>query len=569
MGRANQMDYEPNDIREYMGRRLARFTNERIDHEALWKEIKDFILPRAGRFDDSNGNQQRIPSYDAILNSTATNAVKVWVAFIMAGMSSPARPWFKLVGEQAGRDTTSEENAWMDKYRDTMLDVFARSNFYHTLPRVYEEGGAFGNGCMYIAEDAEDVVRFYHYTIGEFYWGMSARLEIDTIYRVFTMTVAQLVSRFGKENISKGVMNQYNMKQLNEKVRVVHVIEPNALSLPSKLRPKDKGKRYISVYYEQAARDKMDQVLSVSGYREFPAMPFRVGPSSDDAYAVGVGADCLADVRELQHKELELAKALDYMNEPHLQSSGGVGQIFRHPGSVTEVSPHNPDALRPIHEVRFPIGELRAEIESLENRIREWFDNHLAVTIMNDRRSNVTAREIDAIEGEKLLQAGPVLESVQVFLSKIIDRTFEVMMTAGVGEPPPQSLEGEKLNVEFLGMLAQAQKAIGVRSIERTYGFAAMLSGMLAQGDQKPFDNFNIDESVKDFGRMVGMPTDNWSTDDERDEVREQRAQQEQQMQAMAQAEAMAGTAQTMSQTPMGDDSALTQALDTVGAGAS
>jgi hypothetical protein len=563
--------YDENDVRAYMGRRMAQLMSERTDHEPNWKEIQQFILPRAGAFADEHGNENRIPNYDEILNSTATNAVKVFTAFIMAGMSSPARPWFKLVVGRVGRDSTPEEAHWLDKFRDVMLEVFARSNFYHILPRVYEEGGSFGNGCMYISEDIQDVVRFYHYTVGEFYWGLSDRLEIDTIYRPFTMKVAQVVSRWGVNNVSDKVRQQYETQKLDELVHVVHAIEPNVRSLPKSLRPFDKTKKYISVYYEQTNNGKMNDVLNVSGFREFPAMPFRLHPRSDDAYGIGVGTECLGDVRELQHKEFELAKILDYVADPHLKSTAGVGQIFRHPGAVSQVNPHHNDVLEPVFQANYPDRSIREDISVLEQRIREWFDNHLAQQILNNDRSNVTAREIEAAEQEKLLLAGPVLESVQVFLKKVIDRTFEVMLTRQIGPPPPESLQGIDLDVEFLGVLAQAQKAVGIRAIERGWEFGAYLSqALLAAGDPQAavevFDNYNTDESIRDFVRMVGMPTDQTIGADAVGKVRADRAQASQQAEQMAQAQAMAETGKTLAETPTGGETALRSALDVVGA---
>lgn len=557
--------YDAGDIREYMGRRLSRLMTHRTDHEPLWKELREYIMPRAGSFGDRSGNVNRIPNYDSILNSTATNAVKVFTAFIMAGMSSPARPWFKLVAEQAGHVVTPDESSWLDNYRDLMLDVFARSNFYHTLPRVYEEGATFGNGCMYISADVEDVVRFYHYTIGEFYWGLSDRNEVNHIYRPFVMKVEQVVSKWGIDNVSDKVKESYNAGRLAEDVHIVHAIEPNAESLPKKLRPLDKRKQFVSIYYEQSSRDKQDKVLSVSGYMKFPAMPFRLHPRSDDPYGIGIGAEALGDIRELQHKEFELAKALDYTNEPHLKSSGGIGQIFRHPGAVTQVNPHNQDALEPVHQVAYPSNGIREEIGQLETRIREWFDNHLARSVLNETRSNVTAREIDAAEQEKLLLAGPVLESVQIFLSKIIDRTFEIMVSENIGEPPPESLSGRKLSVEFLGVLAQAQRAVGVRAIERTWQFAAYLKEI--HEDPAVLDGLRANESLDDFARMVGMPSDNVASPEEREQKAANRQAEQQQMQQAAQAQQMAETGKMMAETPTGGTTALSEALDVVGAG--
>ena len=564
--------YDSADVRSEMGKRLSRMMKERTEHEPNWKEVKEFILPRAGAFDNSDGNSLRIPNYDSILNSTATNAVKVFVAFIMAGMSSPARPWFKLTKDDLTTEPSPEESAWMDSFRDLMLQVFSKSNLYHVLPRVYEEGAGFGNGCTYISEDYQDVVRFYHYTVGTFYWGLSERLEVDTIYRPFKMKVGQVVRKFGKDAVSPSLLQKYNSGKIAEEVSIVHAIEPNVESLPKKLRPVDTTKKFVSIYYEQDSTEVVDKVLSVSGYRQFPAMPFRMNISADDPYGFGTGEDCLGDVRELQHKELELATALDYVTDPPLNSTGGMGHVFRHPGAVNIINPHMQEDLKPTYQIDYQgLQHVRVEINVLETRIREWFDNHLARHILDENRSNITAREIEAAEQEKLLLAGPVLESVQIFLSKIIDRTFEIMLNAGVGESPPQSMQGSNLNVEFLGVLAQAQKAVGVRSIERAINFiggvAEMKESVIPGEGAKAWDIWDSDEGIRDYLRMIGTPSDQHVDPKAVEEIRAARAQAAQQQQAMMENEALAGTAKTLSETSMEGESALSAALDVTGGG--
>ena len=69
---------------------------------------------------------------------------------------------------------------------------------------------------------------------------------------------------------------------------------------------------------------------------------------------------------------------------------------------------------------------------------------------------------------EKLLMIGPVLERLHhEMLSPLIELTFARMVSAGIVPPAPEELHGRQLNVEFVSVLAQAQRAVATNSIDR------------------------------------------------------------------------------------------------------
>ncbi len=91
--------------------------------------------------------------------------------------------------------------------------------------------------------------------------------------------------------------------------------------------------------------------------------------------------------------------------------------------------------------------------------------------------------EIIARKEEKLMMLGPVLESLHGDLLKpLIDWAFEEMMRHRLFAPPPRELQGWPLEVELISMLAQAQSAARVQSIERSVGFVGSLVGAFPAG---------------------------------------------------------------------------------------
>ncbi|PWG73491.1 phage head-tail adapter protein, partial [Enterococcus hirae] len=77
---------------------------------------------------------------------------------------------------------------------------------------------------------------------------------------------------------------------------------------------------------------------------------------------------------------------------------------------------------------------------------------------LSDRRE-MTAREVQERHEEKLLMLGPVIERVQnELLDPMIDRVFSIALRGNALPPPPEELEGVDLRVEYISILAQAQR---------------------------------------------------------------------------------------------------------------
>ncbi len=151
-------------------------------------------------------------------------------------------------------------------------------------------------------------------------------------------------------------------------------------------------------------------------------------------------------------------------------------------------------------------------------------------------------------------------------LDPLIDRVFGMMLEQSVPRwtgllpgnpmlpPPPQELAGMDLNVEYVSILAQAQKALGVAGIERAVSFAGNLAGI--QPDI--VDKIDFDQAVDEYTAMLGVPPTMIRSDEDVAALRQQRAQAQQQQQAMEQMSAGIQGAKLLSETNVTDPSALT-----------
>ena len=525
-------------------RRWGDIKDERSSYFGHWQELSEYILPRRGRFLTSKRNDGSKKN-GKIIDSTATIAVRTLSAGMMSGITSPARPWFRLATPEPKLMEVSEVKQWLFNVEKRMADVFSRSNLYNSLQTIYEEMGVFGTGAMLLQEDHQDVIRCYPFTAGEYGLAISDRLDVNTFYREFQLSVAQVVQGFGIENCSDELKGMFKNGQLDKWVDIMHVIEPNSARDPA--MADNSNMPYTSRYFEKGGRE--DKFLSESGYEEFPVMAPRWHVTGVDIYGRSPAMDVLGDVKALQIEQKRKAQGIDKMVNPPMQAPSGLrGQTATVlPGGVTYVDTvqGTQGGFRPTYEVNPRLGELQQDIVENQERIRQGFYADLFQMLTMSNRRQITAREIDERHEEKLLMLGPVLERLHSeLLDPMIDRTFNIMVRNGLIPPPPEELAGVDLKVEYISVMAQAQRAIGTGAIERLAGFV----GNLAAAKPEVLDKLNADQSVDEYAEMLGVPPKIVVPDEEVEVAREARAQQLQQQQMLEQAGQGAQAAKVLSE---------------------
>lgn len=523
---------------------------ERSTWMTQWQEISRYLLPRNGRFllTDRNRGEKR---HNAIYDSTGTRALRVLAAGLMAGMTSPARPWFRLGTTDKALMGYGPVKVWLNDVTELMRDIFSRSNTYRSLHMMYEELGGFGTATSVVLPDFQDVIRHYPLTIGEYAIATDDRGEVNTLYREFEQTVGQMARQFGKDKLSPTVKNLFDKGRLDAWIPVTHIIEPRA---DRDVRQRDaKNMPIASCYFESASNTNSGadgSFLRESGFKRYPALSPRWAGVGGDIYGNSPGMECLGDIKQLQHQQLRKGQGIDYMVKPPVQMPASMKNMEFNtlPGGATYTDGVATSAIKNAFEVKIDLEHLLADIVDVRARIDETYYKNLFIAVINDTRSGVTAREIAEKHEEKLLMIGPVLERLHnELLKRKIDVTFDAMILAGIVPPPPPEMQDQELNVEFISMLAQAQRAIGTGSVDRF----VMAMGQIAQFKPGVLDKFDEDEWADSYGEMLGIDPTLIVADDKVAIIRKQRAkanaatQQQQQMAATAETAAKLASAKT------------------------
>jgi hypothetical protein len=206
--------------------------------------------------------------------------------------------------------------------------------------------------------------------------------------------------------------------------------------------------------------------------------------------------------------------------------------------------------------VNLNLQYLLNDIMDCRERVRGAFYADLFLMLANaGPNTRMTATEVAERHEEKLIMLGPVLERLHnELLAPLVDTTFTRMVQAGIVPPAPQELQGMDLNIEFVSMLAQAQRAIGTNAVDRFVGNL----GAIAQMKPDILDKFDQDEWADVYADMLGIDPALIIADKDVALVRQARAQA---MAAKEQAAVMQQQSQTvknMAQSPTGGDNALT-----------
>jgi len=534
------------DKRSCLLRRKGALWTERSSWDGHWAEIAQYQMPRASRFfvsDTNKGNKR----HNAIYDNTAIFAQRTLAAGMMSGMTSPARPWFRISLADKDLMEYGPVKTWLYDVSERMRAVFAKSNTYNTLHHCYEELGAFGTWADFVQSDFDNIIHHYPMTVGEYALATNDKGVVDTLARQVSMTVKQMVQWFGKDKVSVTVRNLFDSGKLDAWVEVVHMVQPRA----EYDRTKKDGKNmpFQSVYFEPAAAN-WEEFLSEGGYKRFPALCPRWVVTGNDVYGHSPGMDCLGDVKQLQLSQLRKAQAIDYQVNPPLQIPTAYKDQAhkRLPGGTMYVDSTSPGGgVRSAYEVNLRLDYLLDDIKDTRERIRGACYADLFLMLANDSRSGTTATEIAERNEEKLLMLGPVLERLHnELLSPLIDITFDRLMSTGVLPAPPDELQGADLNIEFISTLAQAQRAVAAGGVDRLLSTIGQVSAVPAW--QQAADKVDIDQVIDDYAEMYGVNPKIIVPDDVVAQRRAERAQAAQQAQAAASAPQAVDSAKTASE---------------------
>jgi hypothetical protein len=516
-------------LRERCEKRLNGLKAIRQAYEPEWKEIAQHAQPSRSRFLYEDKNRTFRRSNRAIYNSHGILAFRILASGMTSGLSSPSRPWFRLTLFDDAALDNDQTREWLSEVEKRMYAFLAETNFYAAAKSGYAELGMFGTEACAMVEHPKRGLVCHPLTAGEYWVGMGDDNTSDTLYRRVPMTVVQCVQSFGLERQSQRVRDAYKDGKYDDVVNVMHAIEPNqegdgSLGI--------KGKPWRSFYWDENDGDKQNGYLRLSGYDDQPFWAARWDAIGGDTYGSSPGMEAMADLRDLQFASKKASQMLATIENPEKVVPSTL-RLTGQPGNVVSAASVDKDMVFvPYVPDVAALQKAEEKIERLQNAVDRlaFADLFLAITNM-EGSADRTVPEINARIEEKMTQLGPVIERVNNEKLKVaIDRTFGIMSRLNMIPPAPDHLQGQALKIDFVSILAQAQRAYGLGQTERVVGFI----GNLAAAQPEAMDKLNVDEAIDDYVDRAGAPPKIIRSDEDVEQIREGRQQQQQAAQAAA-----------------------------------
>jgi hypothetical protein len=487
------------DIAHYV-RRLSVLEGERKrGWESHWRELSRHFLPRRARFLDGGARTNEGGARNCLQDGIGIMALRILANGMQSGLTSPARPWFSLTLRDQDAAKTDDAKVWLHDTYGKMMSVFAKSNFYDQIHILYSELACFGTAAVIVEEDERTLVRFRTLTVGEYSLDAGADGRIDTLYRRIRMTPRQVLQAW-PDGCPAGVRHKAEADAA-EWVTLLHAVEPNKDFRRGSVRGRERPWRSVYVMLEGAGRE----VLEDGGCYEFPALCPRWVVTASDIYGASPAMDALGDCRQLQKitEDARLALELE-VRPPLLVSAPTDARLNISPGAVNRVyaGSQGGATVTPLYQARANLQGAERTRAELREQIQRHFHNDLFLMI-SEADKRMTATEVAERNGEKMLMLGPVLDRLRSELFQpLIERVYGMMDRAGMLARPPDYLAGLDLKVEFISILAQAQKQAGITAISRLAAFAAQVMPMYPE----IADKINFDEALDLWADMEGAP---------------------------------------------------------------
>ena len=501
-----------------------------------WQDQARYLNPTRGFF------YYGIPDYGApldhgtLIDSHVRRCIRDFACGMQSGMTSPARPWFKIGVQNKDLMNYKPLKLYFEQVNNILFGLMGHSNVYEGFYNSYEELATFGTAAWAIEEDFTDVFRARSYTIGEYFLGCGPDGRVNAFTRSTWKTVAQIVEEYGEDMCSPTIISMYYNNQSDAWRRAIQLIEINDDRIPDYDDFKNKQTRAIT--WEDGSQQNL--YLKLEGFNEFPIIAPRWQPrTTHDNYGNGPGADFLGDVRMLQMMQKKKLIGLDKVVDPPLQADANIGIVNTLPGGVTRWSSTSPNAgVKPLYQVQIDLNAVREDINEVKQAANEAFFTDLFKTMINDDRPGITAYEIAEKKAEIMNMLSPIVNSLNNEQNnQAVMRIYNIAKRTGALPPVPPDiaklLKGQALRIEYISILSQAQKMMGLQPIEQTVGFFTNNAQIFPQ----MIDNLDQDATARQYMDDIGLPEslkmDLAKIKQKRDAQAKAQAEQQKQQQAL------------------------------------
>lgn len=332
---------------------------------------------------------------------------------------------------------TKENKEWFRWVNSQMYSVMdnSRAGLVTALDEYMLDQGSYGISGIYVSEVDTDLTCPIRYTA----WDIKSMCVdegpdglIDTVFVEITMTVRNAVREYGLENLGQKTQKAFIDGNLEEKIKILHVIEPRIERNPRKYGVKDMP--IASIHIEVDSR----KIIKESGFEEMPVFVGRFIKVLGEKYGRSPAMVAMPDILEANATREAISIATEKQLDPPLavydDGSLGGGSIETSAGAINVFSVSGRiNNGRPI-EPLYTVGELQSSYNHIET-LKETINNHFYLDRLldfnNETRMTLGEAQLrNALRGQSLgtFYARQEMEVI----TPLIKRTFNILLKKGL-----------------------------------------------------------------------------------------------------------------------------------------
>lgn len=410
--------------------RLKALEGEKALWNTHWQLVAEYVLQRKANF--QTFEEQGAFLHSDIWDDSAGRAAET-AASALIGMLWPDSTSFKLEPSHPSIRDNEEAKTFFseatEKLHAAMDEPLAGLSL--ALDEFALDFLVFGTPALFIEEDEDTDFKFQSWNLSQFAIAEGASGMIDTIYRVYRLTVSQVVEEFGIDKVSKKVADAYQKGKLTDKIKIVHMIEPRKVIHGV---GGNKNMPIASVHFEHDS----DTILRERGYNEMPALVARFSKRINETYGRSPAMNALPTIMELNAVREAVTVAMEKNLDPPLMvfDDGvfGAGVIDTSAGAINVMNigskfPQGRSPIEPIYTTG-TFNDVLPLIESLQNTISDHFMIDRLLDMNNE--TQMTAREALIRDNMRTMSLRSVINRVYTeVINRMIERCFNIMYRNG------------------------------------------------------------------------------------------------------------------------------------------
>jgi hypothetical protein len=505
--------------------------SSRRNIESYWQTLHDYFYVESPDINKSYSPGAEL-EFNQVWDSTTFEASDVFASGFMNYLTPPTSKWSRL---RHRSPELSENKAVGDFFEDVMAEVnyaLNRSNFYDQMFPAYKSSGVYGTACLFEEEDIKDDIRFHNMPLKQTVLVEDSRGRVAKFYLEFEYTANQAADKWGREKLSSYLQQEIREAKgdtLKHKF-LLYIANREARDITKS----DKQNMPVEGSWIDV---KGRMIVEESGYNEFPAFAHRFDKRPSMPWGFSPAMKALPFARMLQvMAKTNLRSTMKHADPPMaIPNNAFISPFNMNPRAVNyykkdQVSEKGIFAFGNYGNPQ--IGLQSVEYYSGKVGSLMYTDVFLAFSNITKDMNNP---EIMERINEKMTMLGPAVgRYLGEVISPVIQRTIGILQRRGkLPQPPDQLLADPGYEIDFVGILAQAQR----RTELNTLVTGLTMVGNMAQYAPEVLDKINPDSVANEVWSITGAPVKVLRDDAEVAQIREGRAQAAMQQQQMLEAQ--------------------------------